>query len=401
MKRILFISISSPPKSGPESLQTGKYLEGLSKFFSIDLITTRANDYGWNKKIGNTKDLLLPHVESLIELNSYSNRFFSKLKSLLPKQLKFPDENFHFHKSSNYVIKNLYFVPDIIYSRSSPLSSAILAYKIKEKINRPWVMHLSDPWVDNPFLTNGIKKSKAWEKACMSKADLITVTNKNYLFFLKEKYPTYQHKIELSHNVYEPIEIDPVELDKPFTLIYFGNFYGQRDPEALLIALSQVYLESPNDFKNVNVSFYGNIDSRIQQLFDKYNLPFVNHKGFIHPKKIPDIVKNATILVNMEDQFAELSDILFLPSKIMDYISYQRLILSISSNISPSKDIIKNNYGYVFEHDNLTGIASFIKDAIKAYSKKDIRFFQVNLPDQKFSIGYQTEKLTALFNKLI
>jgi len=393
LKRILFISISAPPKSGPESLQTGKYLSELSKYFSIDLVTTETSSYGWNKVVGKKELLLMPYINSLIELKGYSNRLFSKIKSWLPKQLKFPDDNFHFHTSAKHVIKKLENIPDAIYSRSSPLSSSILAFKIKEKINRPWIMHLSDPWVDNPFLNSNYERNKKWEETCFSSADIITVTNDNYLTFLKEKYPTYQHKFELSYNVYEPIKIKPIDFSQPLSLVYFGNFYGDRSPKVIIEAFSRIYNDSPKELDNVTVSFYGNLDANSQQIIDNANLPFVFHKGFIPFSKIVEVVADSTILINIEDQFTQLSDILFLPSKIMDYISYQRLILSISSNRSPSRSIINKKYGEVFEHDNIDGIVKFIKSTIKAYNEKNYDFFQVHEPDPLFSIEFQARKL--------
>ncbi len=401
MKRLLFISISCPPKSGPESLQTGKYLKGLSKHFHIDFITTRAIDYGWNKIAGKREDLLTPFVNSIMELNGYNGRIGSKIKSWLPKQIKFPDDHFHFHKSSKYVLKHLTRLPDAIYSRSSPLSSTLLAYKLKEKINRPWILHLSDPWANNPFHTYDRKKNEYWEQVCISKADLVTVTNKNYQNFLREKYPAHQNKFKISYNVYEQVDVKPLDFSKKFTMIYFGNFYGDRHPGILLKPLSKAYHESPDSFNNLNVFFYGNIDSKSRQIIEKYKLPFVLHKGFFAQNDIPSIVENATLLVNLEDRFASEPSILFLPSKIMDYISYQKLILSISSSLSPSSPIISNNYGHVFTHDNINGIASFIKGAIKAFSEKNHNFFKVLPPDNLYSSEFQVEKLKNRILKLL
>lgn len=366
---------------------------GLSNYFYIDFITTKAIDYGWNKAAGKREDLLIPFVNSIVELNGYNGRIASKIKSWLPKQIKYPDEHFHFHNSSKYVLKYLVNLPDVIYSRSSPLSSTLLAYKIKKQINRPWIMHLSDPWANNPFHASDRRKNEYWEQVCISKADLVTVTNENYQKFLREKYPAHRNKFILSYNVYEQAEVKPLDFSKKFTMIYFGNFYGDRHPGILLEPLSIAYHESPDSFNNVNVFFYGNTDSKSRKVIEKYELPFVHHKGYIAQKDIPSLMENATILVNLEDRFYSEPSILFLPSKIMDYISYQRFILSIASDRSPSSPIVNDEYGLAFAHHNVDGLTIFIKNAIRAFSEKNYEFFRIRLPDKLYSSEFQVEKL--------
>lgn len=401
MKRILFVSVAAPPKSGAESLQSAKYLAGLSKFFDIDLVTTTSSNYGWNQAQGKKEEVLLPYVDTLIELNGFTDRLSSKFKKILPAKIKFPDDDFQFHYLSRLVLSRLNVLPDLIYSRSSPISSSFMAYKLKKKLRKPWIMHLSDPWVDNPFLTTNIRKNVLLEKECIANADLITVTNENYRLLLKEKYPVHQDKFELCYNAYDHMAPNSISLKKRFKMIYFGNFYGDRSPNVLMEPLSLAYQQNLNAFDNVQVCLFGNIDEESRRLIDSFKLPFVHYKGHVPQAKIPDIVEDATMLVNIEDSFDYMKNILFLPSKIMDYISYQRPILSISSNRSPSKSIIDQNYGEVFDHHQKLELAEYILKAIAKHSEKDYEFFKITTPDPTFSIDYQVEQLKDKIRDLV
>lgn len=401
MKRILLISIASPPKAGPESLQTAKFLKELAKNFHISLITTQVDKQGWNKPMGDKEKELIPFVSQLIELPGFNNKVFRAIKKWLPHSIKFPDDNFHFHLNPIRVLKKIDHEPQVIYSRSSPLSSSILAYKLKMKLKKPWIMHLSDPWSDNPFITKVTEKHLMWERKCFKEADYITVTNKNYQTLLQVRYPEIEHKFRLCYNVYDR-DLTPLQkLDNTLIISYFGNFYGNRTPEVILTPLLLLYrnnIINPNTFK---INFYGNINPEALAVIEKFNLPFVHYHGHIKQSQILELVKNTTILLNIEDDFQHLDRILFLPSKVMDYISYQRFILSISSEHSPSAAIIKDHFGQTFSPADTTGIAAFIAKAIEAHKQNNLSFFHIDAPDKRFNSQYQAENLTQLIETLI
>src|SRR5690606_29703164 len=149
--KILFASISAPPKNAPESLQAAKYLKYLTLENDVTLITSQVAG-GWRPK-DDTLTGLLKNITCIITLPIWSNKYIYHLvKRLSPWLLQQPDEDAPFHWKYKQVVKQLKdYVPDIIYSRSTPLSSHFLAYKLKKIYQKPWVMHLSDPWVDNPY----------------------------------------------------------------------------------------------------------------------------------------------------------------------------------------------------------------------------------------------------------
>ena len=150
-KKVLFCSIAFPPKSDPECLQVAKYFKYLSQAtgYDFDVVTSKDNtlfmsvDEGLRSyDVGFVNKVKLPIYE-----NKYLNFLIRKINH---NRLLKPDSKFSFIKGFKKVIKNLS-KPDIIYSRSYPMSSAFLAEKLKDYYEVPWVMHLSDPWVGSPF----------------------------------------------------------------------------------------------------------------------------------------------------------------------------------------------------------------------------------------------------------
>ena len=207
-KKLLIISVSAPPKNAPESLQTGKYLKYLDKErFNITLVTSEISG-GW-RPYDEKLRRYLTGIKRVVKVPTWNNRYILKTVRLFkPSLLEMPDNDAPFHWRHQYVKKKIKTtIPDIIYSRSTPISSSILALKLKSYYAIPWVMHLSDPWVDNPYLQAG-KRGKEYneimEKRCFQEADRITVTSQKTFDLYQDKYPLYANKLLVLPNVYDP-----------------------------------------------------------------------------------------------------------------------------------------------------------------------------------------------------
>ena len=150
MKRVLLVSIAFPPKNDPECLQVAKYLKYMAQAdLNFDIVTS------------SIPTLFMPYDSSLekysfpgmqkIEIPVWETKISNYvLQKAIPGGISYPDSKLTFHLQYRKVIKRLRNVPDIIYSRSNPVSSAVMACKLREYYKVPWVMHLSDPWVGSP-----------------------------------------------------------------------------------------------------------------------------------------------------------------------------------------------------------------------------------------------------------
>ena len=145
-KKVLFISIAFPPKGDPECIQTGRYFRymSLDDNFSIDVVTSE------NPTLFMPVDIsLADYVKvtgQLIEIPIFESKYLNfLLRKTFPFLLEKPDSKMTFHLQWRDVIKKLKSKPDLIYSRSYPLSSTLMAHKLSHHLRIPWVLHLSDP----------------------------------------------------------------------------------------------------------------------------------------------------------------------------------------------------------------------------------------------------------------
>lgn len=148
--KVLLISIAFPPKRDPESLQVARYCKYLNVINNLDLgvITSK------------TPTLFMEEDETLIhytngikiikELRIYENKYLNFIiRKINPSWMLYPDSKFSFWWQYKNVLSHVKEKPDILYSRSYPISSTLLALELKKKINVPWILHLSDrsaPW---------------------------------------------------------------------------------------------------------------------------------------------------------------------------------------------------------------------------------------------------------------
>src|SRR5690606_19230405 len=102
---------------------------------------------------------------------------------IFKRWLNKPDTDFLFHWEGKIILKKISSKPNIIYSRSTPFSSAILGIKLKQKLSVPWVMHLSDPWSDSPYGNYKNTYNIKAERQCFESADLISFTTAETLSF--------------------------------------------------------------------------------------------------------------------------------------------------------------------------------------------------------------------------
>jgi hypothetical protein len=231
---ILVVSISAPPKNSPESLQTGRYIKGLAARHHVTLITGKAVK-GWEPYDASVSGYL-KSVKKIIELTPLPYRIVALLKKFLPG-IVFPDDSFYFIRKLNK-LKRITEKPDIIISRALPYTSCVLASGLAKHWNVPWIMHLSDPWADSPFMhldEREKRRQQQLEKKCIEQAARVSLTSRKTVTFYKNKYPHCEDKFILLPNVFDDEQVNavPVDFDWPLKFVFTGRLYGKRSVDVL------------------------------------------------------------------------------------------------------------------------------------------------------------------------
>jgi len=406
MNGILFVSIAFPPKFDSEGLQVAKYFKYLSeecneKGIPIDVVTSasptlfmpedaslKAADKGYRQKI-----------EIVIRENKYRNFL---LRKIAPQLIDRPDSKHDFFYQWNKVVKQLHVKPSIIYSRSFPASSAVMAMKLKEYYNVPWIMHLSDPWVDDPTIKltgKALTVNQKLENECFERADKICFTSYPTIDFYTEKYPNYKSKFEFFPNVYDSIDI-PEKVTRPnnskLRVVYSGGMAGVRSPEPFLKAITQLPSKAKS---NLEVIFSGFADRNNASLFDKYKDPcisFIGSKGTY--KEAIQLQQTADVLLLIDFPIKKRKLRMFFLSKLLDYMIARRYIVATSGEGSACRQIIDGKLGKCFAENETEAIKNHFLFLLEKFEREP-SFFVIDGIDPLYDAKYNANRLFRLLQK--
>ena len=401
MRKLLFIAYKFPPTGGSESIRSLKSVKYLVKF-------------GWNpvvltaKRSKELKDssLLSESLCSVSVHRAYSleNTVFKALAIFLGLSDKFVWIPFAIRKGRDILKKGNI---NVIISRSTPVTSHLVAYKLKLYSGLPWIADFSDPWTQNPYVqypSRAIQRfDEGLERKVVYAADRIIFTSERTRSQFLSKYKDIsENKVLTIPNFYDPDDfMKPrkiVKSDK-FTITYTGGFYGIRTPEPFFMALKLLKEEREDIKGNVKVNIIGNLKG-FEHLIPKYELDdIVQVTCHIPHKDVFYRLYDSDVLLLID---APVKPNIFLPVKLLEYVYTGKPILAITPEDGESADVIKaTKTGIVVSPDNIEGI----KEAILYYYEQYKISELVTNPDwneiQKYGAENCTKKLVTVIEDVV
>jgi hypothetical protein len=408
MKKVLFVSLAFPPKADPEGLQTAKYFHHLQKHkdLQIDVVTSAI------------PTLYMPYdqdlepyakgVNQLVSIPLKENRYINYFLHRVGLQnMVFPDVKYRFHRQFRSAVNQLKQKPDVIYSRADPKSSTVMAYKLKQVLKVPWILHMSDPWADCPMKRmtgSDYETHNSWERKCLEQADIISLTSQPTIEFYKKKYPALEEKFRFYPNVFEDVIDENVGVDlissndRKLRIVYTGGLADERTPKLLLKPLKEIFTEHPLLASKLEVIFAGDVDSRNRAIFQTYNLPFVKWIGKVPYQEALRLQKSADYLVVIDNPIDDPSMSMFFPSKLLDYMVARKRILAITTKGSASDQVMQDLKGDVCHHNEPESVKSAIMRTLDAFKNKDSHYLTNGHPPEKYKACYNADRL---YNEII
>lgn len=409
MKRLLFVSVSFPPKADSEALQVAKYFHYLQRHgdLKIDVVTSKIPTL----YMPYDKDLepYASGADQLISVPLKENRYINYLRNKLGLgETVFPDVKESFHLQANQVLKKLKHKPDLIYSRADPLSSAIMGYKLKKALQVPWIMHLSDPWADCPLKNMSrsyYERNNKWEYECFKEADIITLTALKQIQFYKEKYPEFADKLRFYPNVYERLSSgDGNTQNEPdhskLRIVYTGGLAYPRTVEPFLKALSGLRNRGDRDLSKLEVVFAGPVDSFNRGIFKKFALPFVKWLGNVSFQEIVRVQQSAHYLLCIDFPIFDPSKAMFFLSKLLGYMVVEKRILALTTKGSEVDRVVDEVQGDACDQRDLFAIQQCILNALDAFEAGNFEYFKAAPPPQIYEAIYNADRLYKEISEL-
>ena len=399
MVRVLFVSIAFPPKSDPESIQAGRYFKYLRRddALRLDVVTSRSPTL--NMPLDETLVDLAKGAHQVVEIPLWENRYVQyAIRQVAPDVLQRPDAKASFFWRSARVQKEITDRPDVVYSRSMPMSSAVMAQRLSGAYGVPWVMHLSDPWV-GPLSPPGQRRVGAFEASAFEAASAVGVTTPETLQMYAARYPQHAEKLRVFPNVYDDEEVGPAPALSGETLriVYTGGLAGSRSPEPLFVAIARLLTSRPDLAARLDVVFAGPMERPYRRMFRALPLPCVRHVGGLSFGEARALQRSAHLLLVLDAPTGGTSNAVFLPSKILDYAAVGRRQVAITDADSVTARILdRYALGSWFRHADDDGIARHLAEALERLAARDEDYFAVRPSMPEYSARTNAARLAEL-----
>lgn len=240
-------------------------------------------------------------------------------------------------------------MPDVVYSSAPPHSGHIVAQRIAEHLNVPWVAELRDPWAVNAH-DDVHPLIKPWRK----RVALNTLSHARACVAVTETLANFTRSIVhcptiVSYNGFGAEDFDEEETPAPFdperlTIIHAGAIYAQRrDPTPLFRAMATL----GDDKDRIRVQFFHDQREWVQDKAREFGV----EGGLEMCQPVPRtqiLARQREVDVLLMCRWDDPGGDGIIPGKLFEYIGARRPILSIGSTTGEAADIIRDgDFGLV------------------------------------------------------
>lgn len=409
VRRLLAVSWALPPLLTPRSLQVGRLLDALARIgWKIDVICVEAKSVP-SRQIDETLD---SQYNKLLSVHRVPEAITTLpkmvLAKLFPLLLPLPDPADPWVKRATLAGKQLLRNKkyQAVLSFGQPWTSHIAGQNLKRISNLPWLAHFSDPWVDNPYsqgLSAGQQaKMFELERTVMASADKLIFTNKPAASVAMRKYPqNWKRKVDIIPHAFDHKMItrsaQPPIKSNCMRFVYTGSFYGLRNPRNLILALGG--MRQPG---NVMVEIAGLIKDveTYKRLANKIGVgDMVKFSSQMTYRESLNLAAKADVLL-LIDAPSEKS--LFLPSKLVDYLIFEKPILGITPKKGAAADLLYELSYPVAPPDDVDKIMAAMQKMFKQWQSHKLKcsnkHYQIA---QRYEIGQVVRKFAGSINSVI
>jgi glycosyltransferase involved in cell wall biosynthesis len=260
---------------------------------------------------------------------------------------------------------------DLLYSSSPPVTSHLVALRLKRAVGLPWVADFRDGWMFEPPsrapVSSRLRRrvELRLEAAVVRGADWIVTVNDVLAADLARRYPEAASRVSVVSNGYDPADLHGVVRQRPadgrLRLVYTGAIGLSRagtSLDGLLGALGKLRDRSSPVMEALEVLLVGPLTGEERQLIARHSLgEWILTQGPVEHRAALQHQADADVLLLVTAQ----SDTSVTTSKLFEYLAADRPILALAGG-SAAADLVKQlNAGVVVAPDDVVGTADALE----------------------------------------
>lgn len=252
-------------------------------------------------------------------------------------------------------------------SSSPPVTSHIIAKRLKDKFKIPWVADFRDLWTQNYYYLYGpLRKviERRLELNTISIADALVTVSQPAADDLRSLHR--QKPVHSIPNGFDPAEANttPGNPTGKFTITYTGNLYpGKQSPEPLFAALRDLITGGSMEASDIEVGFYGPQAGWIDKQAEHYELTNIVQQLGVVPREVAlNKQRESQLLLLLKWNDTQQRG--FYSAKIFEYLAARRPVLAVGG----FPDVIDR-----LLNETKAGVSGQTREDIKALL---LRFYQ-------------------------
>ena len=285
---------------------------------------------------------------------------------------------------------------------AQPWSDHLVGLDLRRRTGIPWIAHFSDPWVTalTSTKTTGDFLCGDRRKRPLPRANAIIFTNEHTADLVTRKYPgEFREKSHVVPHGYDAglaRIVAPAKKGVRLRMVSIGSFYRARTPMPLLQALAELNRAEPlaNSLEVI--------------LSGENNLPYmesVTSLGLAESVRCQDSVPflesqrlaaSADVLLVIDAPSDGAS--VFLPSKLVDYLMFEKPILGITPPEGSSADLLRRGDCSVVPPGDIQGIAAAVKALLEDWRAGRLG---VSGRFREMARGYEVTETTRVLDAII
>jgi glycosyltransferase involved in cell wall biosynthesis len=293
---------------------------------------------------------------------------------------------------------------DVIVSTGPPHSTHLIAKKVSQSLNIPWLADFRDPWTNIDFFLDlkpsTLAKSihQHLEKSVLSSATkVVTVTNG----WATDLELLGGRKVEVIENGFDDADFtaEGIALDQKFTLTHIGTLSPNRNCNALWLALGRFVKINDEFAKHFKLVFVGSVDASAIEAIEANGLtPYCDFLGYLPHSEAVRIQQQSQALLLLVNNSPNALGIQ--TGKVFEYMAAHRPIFAVGPMGGDTQSLIDStNSGFFVDFSDADLIEERIEELWNWYLKGWDGFSSSGI--DRYSRRELTRQMAILLNDLV